>query len=195
MQGLHVSIARSLGQDRRRGNLGNATVSAYDCARGHGQLRALIAVYQDFRGDERETGHRALHGEQARAQYVQAVYFLHARGCNGPAQAMRTDFACKLFATSGRELLGISKTGDRTKRIERNAGSKHRSGKRPPPGLIHPAHGCRCPAHAPAPSDTPAAAAVRRSSRGRMASTARVAVSCLSSRWIFRKSASRRVRT
>src|SRR5688572_2689191 len=114
----HVRVASRLRKDRGRGDGRDQAVAADDGAAGKPHVGHVEPVHAHFTRGKGQQLERATHGEQGRAQDVDAVDLLHARGGDGPGERAIADAPGEAPALLGIEQLGIREALDRPGRVE-----------------------------------------------------------------------------
>ena len=196
----HQRVPRRLGQDGCRRNFRHQAVAGDDRPRWEPHFGAIQPVHEDFVRFEHQLLHSTAHCEKAGAQYIDTVDLLDRGTGYRPCCRAITDLDGQFFAPLRGECLRIGETVNRVLCAQDDASRENRTGQRPAARLVHAAdqqallqgHHARRPSPAAASrTDTGRAG----SSKGRIASTARAAVSCRNERWMPRKHRSSRLRT
>jgi hypothetical protein len=104
----HGAITRDLGDDGRGGDGGAAGIAVDDGDFGAGEARLLVAIDEAEVRLQREARHGAAHGEQARAENIVGLDFLHRGDADGPAHVrVGAEEGAQLDPAFGLELFGI----------------------------------------------------------------------------------------
>ena len=99
-----LTIARGLGENRRRRDRRHQRVALDDGTRGVADERHMVAIDPDFVGHDQQFFNRPPHRQQTGIENVHAVDFVDTRGRDGKGQGFGLDAHGQALALLGAEL-------------------------------------------------------------------------------------------